>query len=177
MTPTGTPPLTWLDALLAWLEARAAEPNPQPLWPGGPAPADYAKGLVRPTGSYIVEVTTPADLRTLFAAVADLTEITDTIEASERRPNHRYWNAPVPDGYTAYEAVAPLASLTDAELAEVRIIRAPHGLELQAPAIPARRCETLTFITEADRLVTWHPGAPVPPVALESAAVKLVRAR
>lgn len=175
MTPPARPPLTWLDALLTWLEARAAEPSPQPLWPGGPEPADYAKGLLRPTGSYIMDTATTADLRQLFAAVAPPTEITDTIDATIKVANHRYWTAPVPKGYTAYEAIAQLQTLTDTDLPKVRVVRAPHGLELQAPTIPARRCDTLTFITEADRLVTWHPGPPTAPVALEMATVKLRR--
>jgi hypothetical protein len=167
------PPLSWLDALLTWLDARASEPAP--LWPGGPAPSDYAAGLLRPTGSYIKDIVTPQDLRALFAAVASPTEVTDSIAPSAKRPNHRYWTAPVPSGYAAYEAVAPLSTLTDAELSEVRVTRAPHGLELQAPTIPARPAATLTFITEANRLVTWHPGPPLPPIPLEQAAAKLRR--
>lgn len=167
-------PLGWLDALLTWLAERDT-PAAAPLWSGGPTASEYAEGLLRPSGSYVTEVTSPEALRRFFEALPPPAEITAEVPPAARLPDHRYWQSPVPPGYTAWEAIARLDTLSESQLAEVRVTRGKHGLELQAPSIPATPAQVITLITEGSRLVTWYPGFPTPPSPLEAATVKLAR--
>lgn len=167
-------PIAALDALLAWLDAWAAATPERPLWPGGPRADAYAAGLTRPTGSYVAETQTLADVRALFARLAPI-DVTGEVDPAARAPDHQVWRAALPDGYTAWEAAVPLSALDDAQLSAVRVARGPHGIELRAPTITALPTRTLTLITTAGRLVTWYPGAPGTPVDLACAMVKLAR--
>ena len=84
------------------------------------------------------------------------------------------------------EAVALIEELTDAELAQVKIVKGLHGYELQAPVV-ARPTNVLTICIgngadpftcvdinqKNSRVFCWYPGRLTPNVQIGKASVKL----
>jgi hypothetical protein len=117
-----------------------------------------------------------------YVPLENLEEIEVMLAAADWQPvdpgsagkvGYKYYQAAVPPGYTAYEAVAQLSDLTEDELKETWIRKGPHGLELVLPGKP-REVNTMIAIVDNDGLVTWYPGRLTPSVDLASATVKLV---
>jgi hypothetical protein len=166
-----------LESLTRRREWAAAQPD-APLWPGGPTPTAYVEGMARPTGSHIVEANSLEALERLLAACDADGKVKaipqDELPAGVFVPGHEYFTCQVPLGYTALLGACYAGSLTDEELSAVRVVRGAHGIELQLRKDPQPTYE-LSFIMDADGLVTWYPGTFTARCDLGYATVKFTR--
>jgi hypothetical protein len=101
----------------------------------------------------------------------------------------RYFRAQIAEGYVGQEGITTLGELTDAELANVRIVRGHHGqLEIQLAGQSPRPTKVMHMIVgsceswpngevtdDTAGVVTWYPGRLTAPVGLDRATVKFTR--
>ena len=155
--------------------------------------ADY---LARPTGSSVdgLDVASGAAVGG-FLSGQDWQEVTEEAEAlGVRLGSCRYFRATIGDGhlekgYMGQEGICLLSEVSDADLANVRIVRGHHGnLEIQLAGQSPRPTTTIHIILgnfeswpngevteETARVVTWYPGRLTAPVGLDRATVKFTR--
>lgn len=163
-----------LSDRLAWAEKQ----GDRPLWPTGPTAAQYVGGFVRKPGmgSY---VTQGGHVMEELAQVADFfwnlewTEVTPPEGVAQ--PGYKYYQAELPEGsgYEARKEIALLGELADEKLEYVRVRKGPHGLELYTKGGMGVKTQVISVITDADGLVTWHPGEVAPKIDLAKATVKM----
>jgi hypothetical protein len=115
-------------------------------------------------------------------------EVTDTADKLGARFGACcYFRADIPAGYEGLEGIALGNELSDADLANVRVVRGHHGaLELQLPGAAKRPVDVVHMIIgngvdfpegnpeDAPIVVTWYPGRLTGPSQLEDAVVKFV---
>lgn len=147
-----------LRARIQWAE----DAEDKPLWPSGPTPKEYVAGFVRKTGSYVEGLKSLDDLFEMIAAI-DVIEVTDELDSTLVEPGHQYFEGVIPWDYTAMENIVLASDLTDEELSLLRVVRGPHGMELDGSLLPEGRLDPhptdkVCFITDKDGLVTWYPG-------------------
>ncbi len=101
----------------------------------------------------------------------------------------RYFRAEISADYTGQEGIALLGDLSDADLANVRIIKGHHGnLELQLAGQTSRPTRVMHLILcnggnfpagevneDTSAVVTWYPGRLTAPIGMERAVVKFTR--
>lgn len=142
----------------------------------------------RPAGSSVERLDTQNGLDVAkWLESLDWQDVTDeATKLGVRFGGCRYFRAPVPEGYTGLEGVALLEELTDAELAQVKVVKGHHGqLELQLEGLAPRPTPVVHIIVgsiadfpngkvtdETAGVVTWYPGRLTPPVDLGKATVK-----
>lgn len=139
----------------------------EPLWPDGPSAIEYVAGLVRPTGSFVKGLKRLKQMRQLFEQLK-WAAVTDALSPNVVKEGHVYFMAHCPSDVQAFVGVVPFCELNDDDLAEVRIVPMPHGLEFQVPGEP-READEIFAIIDEHGLVTWHPGEPIQPLQLETA--------
>jgi hypothetical protein len=101
----------------------------------------------------------------------------------------RYLRAEIAEGYVGQEGICLLSEVSDADLANVRIVRGHHGtLELQLAGQAPRPTQTMHLILASYEawpngevndatvgIVTWYPGRLTAPIGLDKATVKFTK--
>lgn len=164
-------PLMQLNKRIAWANRQKDEP----MWPSGPTPQQYLDGMVRTTGSYIMDVETMKDLKHFFSKLEEATWIPpNLLPRGIATEGNKYYQTKIPIVYSGWVNMGQVSQLEE-HLDQIRVVKSDHGIELQLSGQEPTQTEIVSFIVDDDGLVTWYPGPFTAKQDLSLATVKFVR--
>lgn len=145
-----------------------------------------AESILRTEGSTVTGVNTVEKTVDFLLSLTGWREVTDrAYYLGTALGACRYFVASMPSGMEAFESIALVDELTDAELANVRVVKGRHGYELQMQGGTSRPTREIHIILgnlrefpegspseENVGLVTWYPGRLTSRVNIAKGTVK-----